>query len=269
MNTMTIARELQLPEVTLRTLEAMPLPENHDVLEQLFWQDPAGFVQAVPKDDHGLSILRLYLAWLPQMRERYDRLGIPEDIFRDNLKDLGIWCRDCTDKTGLPGMNAWHWVAHSLRLELFRLGRLQFEPQHLDTDVTVGGIIYPKGTPVLSVHIPAEEPLSPDAVEDAFRRAKAFFPRYFGRSYPLLFCHSWLLSPMLKELLEENSRILQFQDQFFVYAQEEDRQAEERVFGAVQEDPALYPENTALQKALKQFLLTGRKATAGAGIRPL
>jgi hypothetical protein len=99
-------------------------------------------------------------------------------------------------------------------MELFRLGRLQFEPITLEEEIVHGGRIYPAGTPALSVHIPAGEPLDPDAALDSFRQAEAFFPHYFGQTYPLFYCHSWLMAPSLTEILPASSRIMQFQRMF-------------------------------------------------------
>lgn len=47
----------------------------------------------------------------------------------------------------------------------------------------------------------------------------------------------------------------------------ENRQAEERVFGRILEDPEAYPENTSLQKALKNYLSEGKKPGVGYGCR--
>ena len=145
-------------------------------LQTLFWDDPASFNQAAADLDD-MTILLLMLTWVPGMKARYDQLGIPEEVFQNNLRDFPIWCHDNVDKYGKPCFRQWRWVAHSLRLELFRLGRLQFEPVHLAQDMTVGQSVYPAGTPMLSVHIPAGEALDPAAVQDAFQQAKDFFPR--------------------------------------------------------------------------------------------
>lgn len=41
--------------------------------------------------------------------------------------------------------------------------------------------------------------------------SRAFFERYFQRSFFWFHCHSWLLSPALRDLLSPASGILQFQ----------------------------------------------------------
>ena len=255
-----------LPEITRAALKKTPLPADEAALYALFLQDEKAFSAALPQDN-GLTILALYLHWLPRMKARYEALGIPEDIYQANLQDIAIWCEDFTAKTGLPGIKQWSWVGKSLRLELFRLGRLQFEPTVLTEEILHDGQTYPAGTPVLSVHIPAEEPLSAAAALDAFRQAEDFFPRYFGKTYPLFICHSWLMAPALKEILPPSSRILQFQAMFETVATRPHRQAEERVFGFLADDPSAYPEDTSLQRALKAYLLAGKPAMSAEALR--
>lgn len=256
-----------LPEITRAALENLPLPADEAALRDLFFRSPSVFNRTVPQDDNGLTVLKLYLHWLPAMRARYEALGIPQAVYEDNLKDIALWCEDFTRKTGMPGIKQWPWVGKSLRLELFRLGRLQFEPAVLEEEIVHDGQVYPIGTPVLCVHIPAGEPLDPAAVLDSFRQAEDFFPRYFGQSYPLFICYSWLMAPALKEILPPDSRILQFQRMFATVYTRPHRQAEERVFGFLADDPRAYPGNTSLQQALKAYLLSGKPAMSAFAVR--
>ena len=50
---------------------------------------------------------------------------------------------------------------------------------------------------------------------------------------------------------------------------DEERQAEERVFGSLAEDPATYPEETSLQRKMKMALLEGKHFGMGCGIREI
>ena len=117
---------------------------------------------------------------------------------------------------------------------------------------------------MIHVHVPEGESLSREGCEASF----AWADRFFDSSYKLYDCESWLLSPALKELLEKESGILQFQNCFEIQSVNlENRQAEERVFGRILEDPEAYPENTSLQKALKNYLSEGKKPGVGYGCR--
>lgn len=262
-----IARKIGLPGHTADTLSALSLPAGMPGFPELMAD--ARLLQPYAGLSNGLVLLRFYLDWALYTKACYEALGIPESVLLDGLKDIAIWAEDYYDKHRIPGFEEWEWVANTLRLKVFRLGRLQFEPSVLGESVVADSRHYPAGTPVLEVHIPAGEPLDPAAVAASLEQAPAFFRTCFHREYSLLRCHSWLLCPQLKELLPEQSRILQFQNLFTVYEEDCERQAEERVFGFLSEDPARYPETTALRKSLKQALLEGRTIGMGKGIRTI
>ena len=268
MTTTDLISKLNLPSQTLAAVNAIPLPGNYPELKESFFHGTPLFKDYAAKDHNGLSVLRLYLDWIVDTKAQYDTLGIPEIYFRDSMKDLTIWCEDYLVKHGTPGFKEWEWVGRSLRLEVIRIGRLQFEPISLKQQIESDGKTYPIGTPLLDVHIPAGEPLDIEAARKSMEQAPEFYKTYFHKDFSLLHCHSWLLSPDLKELLPEQSRIMQFQNLFTVYKTDnEERQAEERVFGFLSDDPNKYPESTFLQKAVKQYLLDGKEVMMGAGIR--
>ena len=263
-----LTARLDLPEQTLQALQMVPMPGNASALKDSFFHQTDLFSGFAEADPTGLTVLKLYLHWASETRDRYERLGIPEDYFWDSMQDLPIWAWDHLEKHGSPGFATWPWVGRSLCLEVIRIGRLQFEAAQLPHEAVLDGTVYPAGTPVLGVHIPAGRSLDPDAVQDSLDRAPEFFRTYFGLSFRLMHCHSWLLSPALRELLPAHSRILRFQDRFRVYRTDnEERQAESRVFGFCSDDPREYPENTSLQKAVKQYLLNGKEVLMGHGIR--
>lgn len=265
-----ITARLNLPAQTIAALQKISLPVNYAALKSSFYQNTSLFSDFAENDATGLTVLKLYLHWAIETLAMYEDLQIPQQYFWDSMKDIPIWCEDYLTKHGVPGFREWGWVAHGLRLEVIRIGRLQFEPSVLSHNVTIHGINYPSGTPVLDVHIPTGEPLNPEAVLASISQAPEFFKRHFGKHFSLFHCHSWLLSPSLKALLPEQSRIIQFQNLFTVYKTEnEERQAEERVFGFLSDDPQEYPESTALQKAIKNYMLNGNEVMMGAGIRPI
>ena len=263
MMTVDIFKTLSLPEQTAAALQKISLPALIPALEDI--QKFPDRLKEFAGLNNGLTILRLFLEWIPSLQAQYQSLGIPESIFRDNLTDITLWTEDYWEKHGTPGFAEWEWVANTFLLRVFRLGRLQFEPSVLEKDA----LQYPAGTTVLEVHIPAGEPLDVSSVEESMKKAPVFFENHFRRQFALFRCHSWLLSPQLKKLLPEQSRILRFQNLFTVYGEDSERQAEERVFGYLSDDPALYPEGTSLQRSLKQALLDGQPVGMGMGIRKI
>ena len=219
------------------------------------------------KEDNGLRVLRMYLDWAVTLKEQYDALGIPEQVFWDGVKDLAIWVEDYWEKHGMPGLAEWGWVITTFSMRVFRLGRLQFEPAELEEELVCGDRTYPVGTTILGIHIPAGEALDVEAVGEALEYAPQFFKTYFGKTFTMFHCHSWLISPQLKAVLPGDSRILRFQNLFEVCWVDRERQAEERVFGFLSDDPATYPEHTSLQRRMKASLLAGKCYGMGCGIR--
>lgn len=267
MTAMEIPQWITLPELTRRAVSGVSLPDPVPSFED-FKNDPA-LLLPYAGEENGLVILRLFLEWIPALRAQYRAMGIPEAIFRDNLTDISIWAEDYWAKHHRPGFAEWEWVSNSIRMKVFRLGRLQFEPRVLTKAITFGSQDYPAGTPVLEVHIPAGEPLEDTAVAESLQHAPDFFRTFFHQEFCLFHCHSWLLSPQLHHLLPPGSRILQFQNRFAVYAEDRQRQAEERVFGYLSETPSCYPENTTLQRTLKKALTDGLSVGMGMGIRKI
>lgn len=94
-------------------------------------------------------------------------------------------------------------------------GRLLFTPITLslaDYEKAVG-----KGDDGISVHIPKGGRMTPEAVEDAFQQAKAFFAKHYPDiNFKVYFCSSWLMDSQMKEFLSPETNILKFQNMFRV-----------------------------------------------------
>ena len=209
------------------------------------------------------TFLSFCLMMAGELREQYRLSGISDTVWQDTFSDIAIWSRRYRRETGKTGLAQYGWLCHHLTMELFRLGRLQFQPGGLDQSVELEGKTYPMGSPVLWVHIPEGEPLTPEGCRDSYRQAAEFF----RSEHPVFACESWLLSPVLPKLLGADSNILAFQRDYTVFAfHPESRQAEERIFGRVLDDPAGYPEDTSLQRAAKAWLLKGEKIPAASGL---
>ena len=237
-------------------------PEACGRLRFLLRTDRKGYLAAIAEQPPAVR-LRFCLMMAGEVWEQYQMAGISEKIWLDTMSDIRIWSDKYRRETGGTGLVQTGWLAHHLTLELFRLGRLQFEPTRLEEPVpSPSGLLGP-GTPALSVHIAAGEPLDHDAALDSYGQAKTFFKN----PSPVFVCYSWLLSPALPELLPPESNILAFQRDYALFGTDEaDRQAEERIFGAPRDDFAAYPEGTTLQRRAKAWLLSGKKIPSGAGV---
>lgn len=234
--------------------------EECERLYELYKKDHSVFFQEVlKKEKSGLWFLWLYSHMACEVYEKYREERISEKIFWDTFQDIRFWCENSERENGIMGLAAYEWFYRHMDMVLFRLGRLQFEKMEMEHSVSTehdisGETGIMKGTQVINVHIPQGEPLTWEACEKSLEMAKS----YFG-SDKLYVCHSWLLYPGLDEVLSEKSNIREFRKHFKVLQVDyNEREAEWRVFGRVLKNVVEYPEETSLQKRVKEYLLSGK-----------
>ncbi|MGN0467510.1 MAG: acyltransferase domain-containing protein [Acutalibacteraceae bacterium] len=213
------------------------------------------------------DMMRLCVAvmLLEDTKEKYDKLKIDEKIFLDTASDIGIWCKNNSDK----GLAEYLWIENHLKAELFRLGRLQFQLRELPSWVNhlkkcgING-----GDTVLYIHIPQGMPLDIYECQKSISQAREFFNVHFSEKRISAFvCESWLIYPKNKEFMSENSNIIKFMNLFEIVGSiAYSSQAIERVFGKKRLFVSSYSENTTLQKQLKAYLKSGSKPGIGIGI---
>lgn len=256
-----LCRSINMPEEVTRqmvqihdTLDFFPcldllMQEEHwtEGLEQLecaLGDDPCGF--------RGLCcMLRCAL----RSRDTYAQLNIPEQIYVDTMGAFSRFVREHRESYGSYGFDRGFWVTRQISAKLFRIGQLEYELTTRD------------GAPIVSLHIPTDADLRPEVLRPSLKEGLAellrLFPEYNGTQ---VYCHSWLLSPMLREFLPENSNILHFQELFQI---ESDTVPGRSVLLWVFKNPNLppeqYPEHTSLQRKLKSFFLSGGQFFEGRG----
>ena len=174
--------------------------------------------------------------------------------------------REHFESLGTYGFDRGFWTTRQINARLFRLGELEYE------------LLQEGEKRFIALHIPSDCRLEPALLDESVDRAKKFLAAYFPewRDAPMT-CESWLLSPVLKELLPPASRILRFQRAFdLTPGTDDEREAVLqwvfRLTAPQQKNVSLdaLPENTSLQKSMKRFLLSGGVFTAASGplVRP-
>lgn len=200
---------------------------------------------------------------------QYRKKGINEEIFYDTMSDILIWCQNCKKKHGVYGIEELNWLKNHLNCEIFRLGRLQFQPTRLIFPPYISRESRKKTglrnhVKALFIHIPQGEKLIKEDCEKSITAAREFFKNYRPDSF---ICESWLLFDGNKEFMKENSNIILFASLFDLCGSEPNpEQTIERIFGRKEKNPELYPENSSLQKSCKKHILSGGKIGIGFGI---
>lgn len=127
-------------------------------------------------------------------------------------------------------------------------------------------LICKEGSPVISVHIPEGEPLTPSLVDESFSMALARFN-------PTLFvCDSWLLDPELLKVLPRDSNIVHFTQRFLKFPVAfTTPQIYERVFGfgVTKADILGWECTTSLQRKVQEHILDGGVFQTMGGFIPM
>lgn len=201
--------------------------------------------------------------------EEYRQMGIPEAVFDATMSDIKIWADRYRINTGLPGLGEIPWIVKHCRLELFRLGRLQFERAKVNfppfRPIRYFSLPVRRDEACLGVHIPEGEKLDIEACKRDFSDAPAFFQAFFPEEvYSCLTCFSWLLSSVYGNILPPDSNIVRFRGLWeIVWDVRGDRQALERIW----DGGARSRRDTLLRQRAAEWLEQGNRLGMGFGLR--
>lgn len=237
--------------------DAFPLTEE---VRNAFFSDFPSFAHfGESNDDPGLFFLSSFLQLAYVCHERYSERGIPDDIYYATFSDIAIWAAWYQRHTGRVGLDKISWLRKHVNMEVFRIGELQAEPVQTPLDSIWKAA--DRVLPAFFIHVPEGSDLS--EAEDSFQQMLSFF--HCSRAIFLI--HSWLLSPEVACMLDEKSRIRNFASLFTFLGTDDDRQAEERIFGFISDNPSSYPESSSLAVKAKKYLESGGRILSGYGYR--
>ncbi len=118
------------------------------------------------------------------------------------------------------------------------------------------------GDPVVSLHIPTGGSFTPAVIDDSLAEIKALLAKHYPEfNYKAFVCHSWLLDPVLSDLLGEEANIARFGRRFVPMGTRSNGNA---VLNFVFFDPERripveeWLEETRLHRALKAHYLQGK-----------
>ncbi|WP_395572556.1 acyltransferase domain-containing protein [Streptomyces sp. BK79] len=230
-----------------------------------------------PKKLGGYFAAFVFVAALPYTRAYHQERGIPAEVTRRTLADLGRNMASHRRRYGTGGVRAPRWLVHHFRGELYQLGRLQFERaavgQRTAPALRSAGLDAVPGEPCLNLHVPDYRgPLTPAACDRSLALAREFFRRHFPEEpYRAAVCHSWLLDPQLKRYLAADSHIVRFQERFRVAredAEPADAEPVRFVFGNPELSVEELPRRTSLERAVGDHLRAGGHWYIGNGWLP-
>ena len=275
------------PEDSVDLLRTIPDPEHDPERWWLLERCHTLLVRSLAKQTGGLAPLpplpaalalfpaHLICASVDDIRRLHGGSGIPEDVSRETLSQLGRAMAAYRVSHGKAGilLTGWEWMRFSGLL--YQIGRLEVIPYRLCTDPSAGplfwydeetaarlGAGFRKGDAALSVHVPATDPLSPAACDRSFALMRTAFAGVFpGETPRVATCTSWLLDDQLAEYLPADSNILAFQRRFDLVpgARDEDEALLRFVFGVPHaKELDELPQRTTLERAVVSHLRQGR-----------
>ncbi len=116
------------------------------------------------------------------------------------------------------------------------------------------------GDMAVGLHIPADGPMTPEAVQDSLTGIRAFLKKYYPEDADYHFhCNSWLINPKVISLLGEESNIAKFCKLFYPLTRKsQGTSVFHFVFRTDASTPVEeLPEDTRLHRKLKELYLSG------------
>jgi hypothetical protein len=220
------------------------------------------------ENEYGLKPLAIYLAAAIKTWELYEKLGIPRIIYTDTMKMFSRFVHEHFETYGFYGFDRDFWIYRILSSSLFRLGTLEFELKKCAENDRLKGYAA-EGEKIISVHIPSDAVMTRENLNNSYKMLKDFFAKYFPEyGGKIAFCGTWLLDPVLKDLLPEKSKILEFQSDYkIIDISLENSEFVTWVYKKKFDNFNLLPENTTLQRNMKKHLLSGGVISLATGIK--
>ena len=208
------------------------------------------------EDPDGSKMLVLMLTQCLESYKKYQERQIGNEIFCATMKYCTRFVNMHHDVYGAYAFKWGFWFPRQLALQEFRIGAFEYE-MLADSDGKR-----------INLHIPGDADMSHEAMASSFAAAKKFFKEQYPEfAEAEVVCDSWLLSPMLKELLPGKSKILHFQQAFDVIkVNEGGKSCLLWVYGRDDLPLDELPQQTSLQKKLKTYIENGGTTSEGYGV---
>lgn len=244
-----ISKKVDLRKIDLYLEQLMDIktaPQSYEYLKTLFQED---------KDN--LKMLYCQLECARRVFVKYQEKNIPKTIYADTMKCFTRFLAECKKKNGRMYFDRGWWTYRQISMTIFRIGELEYQFMEHEGENAIG------------IHIPSDADLSKEAVDHSLKQGGIFFQTHYrGYEYDKYTCDSWLMAPVLKRLLPENSNILSFQKRFDIIREnKEDKEYMEWLYQVPADtDYKDLPAVTNLQRKVKELLLNGGAVGSAYGI---
>lgn len=202
-------------------------------------------------DEGGFKMLATMLAASCLAQEKLAGMGQGRDVFFATMGGFSRVVKEHEILYGRLGFDQDDWAWRYTAGTLIRLGRLEFEKAR-HTGPAFAGV--EPGEPVIYLHIPGDAKAERKDWDEGHRQAWALWGER-----PLL-CNSWIFSPALENLLPSESGLHRFRGAFLPGPwQPEELLYIRQLFCCADLQARKWPEDTALRRAVKAYVLAGGK----------
>jgi len=192
-------------------------------------------------DSKGMKILTIYLLKSYDCWNIYKKIGIEKKIYLDTFKCFSRYLKETYIATNSLCFDRYFWAYRQIELNLFKINDLEYEIIKEDKEI--------------SLHIPTNINFEIKNIKKNIKESIVFFKKYFPFTNNFKYtCSSWLLSPILKEILHGKSNILKFQELFDIEKIYEDSYSFFFIFQTYSKDIKSFKEETSLQRNLKKYM---------------
>lgn len=194
-------------------------------------------------------------------KELYGEMRMDDAVFYATMGCFSRYVKEHMESYGIYGFDRSIWTYRHTSMAIFRLGELEFEKRvYNGEDKAINGeTVLRRGDNTLSIHIPSDAKLTAENCRKSYEAAMEFFDKYYPDfGFDVFYCSTWLLSPNLKYVLPQGSNILNFQKDFELCSFETESTGYKKwVFKNPNLNVDDYPENTSLQRNIKQYVKNG------------
>lgn len=171
-------RLIDLPDEARQRLKTRTVSENttpdrmDEFLTRLMNRETAAQtyreLKVVLREDKGnWKMLECQLECARRLFDRYQEKQIPLEIYVGTMKCFPRFLNECQNKNGSMFFDRDWWTYQQISMQIFRLGELEYEMKDQ------------QGENVISIHIPSDADLSPEAADASLQQADQFFRTYF------------------------------------------------------------------------------------------
>lgn len=207
-------------------------------------------------DPGNFKMLTCMLYSLNFTHEEYKKRKISEKIFIDTMKAFKRFIDE-----RYAGSKEWAfdrdwWTYRQTAMSIFRIGELEYEMKKTEEKNYI------------SIHIPSDANLKFEKVIESMNESIIFFKKYYPEFQDVEYvCRSWLLSSDLEKVLPATSNILKFRSLFNIISENYNSSGFIKwIYKSEFSDLNDLPEDTTLQRNLKQYLLAGNSVSVAYGI---